>query len=411
MKYSFVVAILRGILIVMFLMGTQGLIPAFVKGATVAPIVLPKKTITVFDVAITMPTGDPVAAPSADNEFTYAGAAGVVTIPVEAKVTPLKIEGEVKDLVKWTVSPIPAGSVLTWSPSWPGESTAGKGKSAVATLTGYPSNNSGFGLKTIKMEVIRDGKVLLTKTTPIELFFNRDDVSTGRGAPNWYFYWLQAIGGRANTIYGGDGNYGETPGMLNWAYSTVPDKTKIVIYNGSQLAFPGHTCSPHGIIPLTGIDLFENVVIHENKHTLQIAQADPIVGTAAGTPWRYGWSWNQVSFHNHWALGADGKPGVAGVDDDSNGSVDDLMTLGPGELGGVFKLPANGPDVLLGDISDPSENWPTAFGPPPTPPAGVSGCNPIEMDAQGAQLDVDGFRSDVDWAHPGKQHLSAAYND
>lgn len=384
-----------------------GLAPVLSHSATVPTITLPQKTITVFSVAILKPTGNPVTAPSLDNQFTYSGAAGVAIIPVEANVTPLKVENDVKDLIKWTFTSIPTGSVLTWNNSWPGDSTAGKGKSAVATLTGYPANNSVFGPRTIKMEVIRNGKVLFTKTTPIELFFNRDDVATGRSLPNWIFYWSQAIGSGANIAYqsaNASGAFGVTPAMLYWSYSTAHDKTKIIIYDQAKFEDSGGWagCSSHTPNKTTGIDAFEDTVIHEGKHVIQIAQADPIVGTSQGTPWRYGWSWNQGSANNHWTLGADGKAGVSGIDDDGVNGVDDLTATGPGELG-------NGDDVSLTDTGDSTLNWPLAFGPLP------AGCWPtgaaIEEPAYSIEPDAEDTRKNVDWSDPGKQHLTSAYND
>ncbi|MBI5242864.1 MAG: hypothetical protein HY922_04160 [Elusimicrobia bacterium] len=150
---------------------------------------MPKKTITVYTVSIAKPTGDPVAAGSANNEFTYASAGGVVLIPVEATVQPTRLATKVGDMIKWTLVSVPAGSALTWNNPWPGEATAGHGVTAVATLTGYPTSNSQFGPRTIKMEVIRNGKAIITKTANIELFFERDAIATGRAVPNWFFLW------------------------------------------------------------------------------------------------------------------------------------------------------------------------------------------------------------------------------
>lgn len=385
----------------------EGIIPLLALGSTIPAITLPKKTITVFNVAIAKPTGDPVAAPSADNEYTYMGVAGVATIPVEADITPLKVEGDVKDLIKWTFVSIPAGSVLTWNNSWPGQTTAGKGKTAVATLTGYPSSNNEFGPRSIKMEVIRNGKVLLTKTTPIELFFKRDDVATGQSLPNWIFYWSQAIGSSANIQYQAAnpaGAFGVTPAMLYWSYATAHDKTKIIVYDTAKLEDSGQWdgCSPRYGMGTTGIDAFEDTVVHEGKHVLQISQADPIVGTTQGTPWRFGWSWGQGGSHNHWRLGADGKPGASGVDDDGLNGVDDLTATGPGELG-------NGDDVNLTDTGDSSLNWPLAFGPLPAGcwPTGVA----IEQPAYAIEPDNENGELSVDWSNPGKQHLTPRYDD
>lgn len=405
-----------------------GLNPILVQGGTVPTITLPKKTITVFDVAILKPIGDPVTAPSLDNQFTYSGAAGVATVSVEANVTPGKVEGEVKDLIKWTFTSIPAGSVLTWNNPWPGEPTAGQGKSAIATLTGYPTNNSDFNgpskFRTIKMEVIRNGKVLKTKTTPIQLFFKAEDTATGRSVPNWIYYWSQAIGSSANVEHGTPtqwSGFGVTPAMAYWSYTTPHDKTKIIVYDLAKDLDDGtwpdyvdtngisQSCTPANPIMTTGIDAFRDTIIHESQHVLQIAQADTIVGTVNNTPWRYGWSWSWLGAvnHNHWSRGNDGKPGAAGVDDDGVNGVDDLTPTGPGELG-------NGDDVVLSRNSSVvwghgnDSDWPKTW----TLPTGCWATGfAIETPAYSVEPNSENAMRSVDWAEPGKQHLTSSYLD
>ena len=277
------------------------LVASDIWAATVAPAVLPARTFRVTRVVIATPTGDPVNAGSADNEFTFMGAAGVATIPVQATVTPAADAATIGSSIKWTIDAVPPGSTLTWDHPWPGEPTAGQGVNAVATLTGYPTSNAGFGARTIKMEVIQGARVVTTRTTPIELFFERDMPATGRTDPNWYFYWLEAIGGRANTIYGGAGAglFGEAPGMLQWSYPVAPNKTRVIVYDAARLVDTGDPCVASGVRLTTGIDAFVDTVLHENHHTVQIAAADAVVGTAAGTSWRFGWSWNQGANNNH----------------------------------------------------------------------------------------------------------------
>jgi hypothetical protein len=141
----------------------------------------------------------------------------------------------------------------------------------------------------------------------------------------------------------------------------------------------------------TGIDTFEDTYLHEGHHTRQISLADQVVGIILGTPWRYGWAWNQRALHNLWTVGLDGQSGVVGVDDDGDGEIDNLATTGPGELG-------NGDDVLL----DLGRDWPQAFGPlPPEPRAERS---PIEHEAYNREPDNENQRAALDWGNPGKQH-------
>jgi hypothetical protein len=129
---------------------------------------------------------------------------------------------------------------------------------------------------------------------------------------------------------------------------------------------------------------------------------DAVVGIVPGTPWRFGWSWNQGGGHNHWRVGPDGKPGVAGVDDDGNGTIDDLVVGGPGELG-------RGDDINLTDTGDPALMWPLAFG--SLPPLCWAGGLAIEEPAYEAEPDAEDAKKAVDWADPGKQHRTVSALD
>ncbi len=359
--------------------------------------------VIVAKVTIEKPTGDPVAAGSADNEFTYAGAAGVATIPVRAKVEPASAAAELGDKIRWSLVSTPTGSALSWDATWPGDATKGKGVSTNAKLTGLPASNGQFGGRAVRMELVLDTGVAATETASIELFFERDTVTTGFTTPNWFRFWLEAMGGRANTAYGGAGaNYGETPGMLFWSYGTARDKTRVDIFDLARTADSGDACSTGGKKATTGIDTFEDTLLHENHHTVQVATADAAVGVVPNTAWRFGWAWNVGANHNHWTLGPDGKPGAAGVDDDGDGTVDNQKLTGPGELG-------KGDDVDLTDTGDPILAWPKAFGalPPLCWPTGLA----VEKPAYDKEPDNEDSRANVDWANPGKQHRTRSAND
>ena len=360
--------------------------------------------ITIYKVTIEKPTGDPVSAGSADNEFTYAGAANpVATILVRAKIEPAGAVADVAEKIRWSFASTPPSSVLSWDAAWPGDPAKGKGITTNAKLTGLPASNAEFGLRTVRMEVVENGAVVSTETTNIELFFERDTVVTPFAVPNWFRFWLEAIGGRADTAYGGGGaNYGEAPGMLHWSYGVAPPKTRVDIFDLARTQDAGDACSTGGLKPTSGIDTFEDTVLHEGHHTVQIAQADPLVAVAPNTAWRYGWSWNQGGNHNHWTVGADGQPGVAGVDDDGDGTIDNQVTAGPGELG-------NGDDVDLTDTGDPILLWPKGFGalPPLCWPTNVA----IEKPAYDKEPDNEDARAGVDWANPGKQHRTRSFSD
>jgi hypothetical protein len=156
----------------------------------------------------------------------------------------------------------------------------------------------------------------------------------------------------------------------------------------------------------TGIDTFEDTVLHENHHTVQIAGADTMVTIAPGGPWRFGWSWNQGASHNHWTVGPDGRPGVATVDDDGDGTADNLLVTGPGELGR-----AGSDDVLL--HVGGAQQWPPALGAMPSnmPPNCWAGGSAIEDAAYDQEPDSEDARLGVDWAAPGKQHRTRSAVD
>ena len=362
----------------------------------------------VVQVELVTPKGDPVAAPKnsgdGQNEFTFNNASpGVLTVNFKAKVTPNTVDlNKVKDKVFFTVANV--GSAPTWDGANPGgkSSVSGTDLVAKASFSGLPANNADFGIKNVELKF--DGNVI--ESPNVEVFFNRDATNHPggqAGSPNWFHYWLEAIGGRANTQYVAalGGNFGETPGMLHWSYTVAQDKTRVDISDVAKTSDSGDACASGGKKMTTGIDTFEDTVLHENHHTVQVAAADAVVGIVAGSPWRYGWSWNQGA-HNHWSLGADGKPGVTGVDDDTDGTIDNYIVTGPGELG-------NGDDAVLHDMTAPAQEWPTAFG--ALPPLCWATGFAIEDAAYDKEPDNEDGRLAVDWGDPGKQHLTKSAND
>ena len=259
-----------------------------------------------------------------------------------------------------------------------------------ATFTGMPHNNADFGRKTAK---------LLWRGNPCaenayEVFFDKSATNhpDGQaGSPNWFYYWGQAlsvVGVRYSSSQ--QDLYGECPGMLNWSYHVQSEKGIVIIYDLAADVDDGDINAAHGARRTTGIDTFHDTYLHEKHHEVQVTRADNIVGIVPFTPWRFGWSWNQ-SNNNHWTLGSDGRPGVAGVDDDANGAIDDLFDWGPGELG-------RGDDNSL----DFGYDWPRAFGPMPPPP--WAGGLPIEAPAYNQEHDDENEYAESDWGNPGKQH-------
>ncbi len=360
-----------------------------------------------YRAAIDHPSGDPVASGSATNEFTFNTATpGVVTIPCRARITPntpdaISCAGE---HLRWTIDSVGA-SALAWNNADPANAAEGKGVEATASFTGLPNNNTDFGTKTVTL-LLDNGTVI--QTTTVEVFWpknamNHPDPDQG-ATPNWFFYWMQVIGNPAQARYGGagpGGRFGETLAMTQWSYPAVADKTLIHIYNSAATS-DGAIAGLHG--PLTGVDLFENTVLHETEHTRQIARADPVVGIHPGTCWTNGWSWN-VPNHNHWQLGPGRAAGAGGI----------CTAAGPGTMG----APGTG-DVLLEAPNPPgnpfpTSDWPTAWGPIP-PGAGPGGTyiggDHMEQQAFQQETSPEHARARQDWGDPGKNHRTLnRFND
>lgn len=366
---------------------------AAAKTILVAQSGLRKKTTTVFvfKIELITPAGDPVAAPvnagDGQNEFTFSAAAsGVLTMNLKAKVTPAGVAAKIADKSLFTAGAIGA-SVLAWDAANPGGKSTASGDDLLATVkfTGLPAASTDFGKK--KASVAFDGAKQDEKD--YEVFFPRDATNhPGGTTPNWFFYWLQARPNAAVKRDAASGNSGYAPGILNWTYGAAPDKTGIFIGSPHPGKFGSYTT---GTV-YSGIDRFHATVIHEEKHIAQIAAADPLVPSAGADSFRYGWSWNAAT-HNHWTKGADGKWGVATVDDDANGTVDDAKTSPPFE-------PGNGDDVSL---EHPAWSmWPNAW---PLPVPNGDG-HPVESEAvnhSNASITEHDYAA-KDWGNPGKQH-------
>ncbi len=296
-----------------------------------APKTIGPATGTSYSLEITTPNDDPTTTTGANatNERTYTTAASpVLTVPCVA--------GSVPDpsKLRWRIDD--AGSIrATWVPHVSGDPYTGTGASPTATYTGMPTDNSAFGAKTITLTM--DGSSC-TDSQVVELFFPKlatNHPGGQAGSPNWFCYWRQAVGNPPNLVHeAGAGLYGHVKAMVFWNYAiALAPKTEITINDLAAGVDPGcFENTIHGAVRTTGIATFWDTIVHEGVHVTQIAAADPLVGTAPGTPWEKGWSWNRIN-DNHWGIGADGKPGRVGVDDDSDGTVDNLHNTGPGELG------------------------------------------------------------------------------
>jgi hypothetical protein len=362
-----------------------------------------------YELAIDHPSGDPVAAGAATNEFVFSGATpGVLSIECRARITPDDAEARAcaEPHVFWEIDAVGA-SALAWSTPDPADPRRGKGLTATATFTGLPERNADFGAKTVRLVVEGAG---VRQSTTIEVFFPKDDRNHPNmpGVPNWFYYWSQVVripaGSHLYYTSAATGNFGETRAMLNWSYATAQNKRAVHVMDMAATR-DGAIAGLHG--PLTGIDLFANTVLHEARHVRQVRDADAVVGVRAGTCWRYGWSWNTAN-HNHWSVGPDGQPGVAGVDDDADGTVDNQIVTGPGEMGA-------GDDVYLGSAGAFGRDWPSAWGAIPAgagPGGAFIGGHPIEQQAFQAETSREHAYARSDWGAPGKNHRTVnRWND
>jgi hypothetical protein len=219
--------------------------------------------VKVFRLDMRTPAGDPVNAPvqggHGQNEFTYSLATpGVLTMTLEAAVSPAAYAGQISNRCVFAVPAIP-GSTLVWDgPNPGGRPTAAAGiLSAKVTFTGLPPDNASFGTK--KAGVYFNGQKLAEAT--YEVFFPRDktnhpssDPSTANW-PNWLYYWSQTVTplGSPPPTYRYD---------ASGAGVFVPGTTEIPFVRGDRLV----RVAPYGTNnPLTGIDCFAWTVAHKSQ--------------------------------------------------------------------------------------------------------------------------------------------------
>jgi hypothetical protein len=247
-----------------------------------------------FNVEMLNPKGDPTKSEEAlegENEFTFStDDTGVCLIRCSALVTPVPTDAWANENVVWSISPEVPGSTLEWGrKNEVGTVVYGpemnKGLEVWIRFTNLPALNSSFGKKTITLTV---GKT--TKTNDIEIFFPRDaknspdlnqhpfykeiggspnmsDKPFGEDSPvrmywpNWMYYWFQTVNPLGPNpkftffnVNTGSVDYRPPPagpGFINFDKSIVNDP-----YDAPY--------SPSS--PLSGIDTFAWLVIHESQH-------------------------------------------------------------------------------------------------------------------------------------------------
>jgi len=389
--------------------------------------------VMVVRVTIDHPTGDPTspAGASATNEFVY-GWNGNLEVDVRVKVEP---DDEVvreffTDKLRYEIDAIADSHQegtdveLTWENEWDSNATMGKGVyvaglwESLVIFTGLPPENDDFGLKTVTVQVRHGADVLWEGETEVEVFFPRDEANhpgddesapDANRSPNWFYYWKRAVGVPPGTaaLYnhqlpmpGNQEPAGATPAMVLWQPPPAQLRPKNEIWLG-PLARLADQRSDGSNQEVTGIDWFANAMYHEAAHVYQIAVADALLASETGTMYANGWSWLLAggSWNNRFLLGTDGKPGVPDHDDDGGGEVDDTDV--PVELGwGWPEMPQDVDDVPLDtddDFLPDSLDTPDVAGP--------------EAHAGLQETIEEGTFRHRDWAAPGKQHRTDAYDD
>jgi hypothetical protein len=345
---------------------------------------------------------DPNNIPDGANEFTYSNGLVSGFLDIKLKVYMRGIgNASAAEKARYTFDVSSVGSsIRVWGAGNGGGTPTINGDylEASVTFVGLPQNNSDFGSKYAYLA--RDGTAMIA--TPYEVFFPRDGKNhPGTGqftTPNWFYYWQQ-LAPAANVVYGGEHPEfvrAEVKAGTKWSYAVPQNKTEITMYD-HVVTIPGQS---HGVgKSMSGVDRFIGTLIHELKHVDQIARADLLLPTNGSDAFRYGWAWifGAAPKHNHWSKGPDGQWGRAGVDDDSNGIIDDAAVSPPFEPGNVLS-----DDIDLTHSFYPG--WPAAW-PVPSPNIGP---HPIEGEAINACDAVHDEHKSArsDWGNPGKNHAT-----
>lgn len=388
--------------------GTYTITASTPPGETTLPVT--NATVALVTASMANPVGDPTNSLSArvgENEFSFDDSnPGVLNISCQATLVPNSEAAKAwaEEKVSWSVSNI-SGSTKTWHTST-GAAGDEKGSNIICRFTGLPTANSAFGGKTVTMTV---GATATNRT--IEVFFSRnatnhpggDQTPAGWGSersPNWFYYWNPIVGD-PDALYNSKvtGAYAEVPAMTKWSSPLAHSKTAIWV---SPLASGAGWWET-----ITGIDTFADTIKHENGHVTQISQADALLGAYVNqnfTLWKGGWSWNtgfNGGMQNHWLPGPDGKPGIAGVDDDGDGQIDNLLSIG--EFGA-----AGSDDVDLDTNDDEIPNAYTTAWPHGTWPHNAGGIVPlhgVEYYCMTLMTTNEHDNWQNDWGNAGKQHL------
>ena len=232
---------------------------------------------TVLDVELITPAGDPVTAPDASgdgqNEFTFSTATpGVLTIDFKAQTTPASADilNEIKGDIVFTSDSI-GSSTMTWDSANPGGKASIDGSNLVASLkfSSLPASNSDFGAKSAAVAWRGTPQDEVT----IEVFFPRDATNNpvlGPGTnPNWFYYW------QSGAVCGitGDVQYDNQPGLFGF-YVQGENHINIgnlaATRNTGPETYTGDAGTTYGSITVTGTGVGPHccaeTIGHELRH-------------------------------------------------------------------------------------------------------------------------------------------------
>jgi len=409
------------------------------------------------------------------NEFTFSTASpGILTIPCVARVTPdtSEVQTALAGRLKVDVSAIgtshdpmgPYMTELTWDYTFSGEPKAGclvynpasQRWEATATFSMLPLFNSDFGLKTATLSLYSgvgeravdyevfwrllieppwrfDGNFVKNHPGPdlnaTGLDLADPEHAPAPRAPNWFYYWLQAIeeageNWKDKYRYAGAEIPGPTtPALYYFAGGYTGRHDRVLIDESVSGADPHQP----PVSPCTGIDLVRDVVVHENYHAID----QSVKYTNEG----FGKAINGASnvTDGDWSFGVD-KPLVppplplpAGrvynhymnINADQDFS-DELDLDGDGffnhrVLGSAIVPEAGGPRDVNGDgdqedlIYEKEDLDADGDGVPDWREKNIPG--QIEEDAKAMQPGWEDGLAEHDWGNPGKNHGTSSYSD
>ncbi len=272
---------------------------------------------TLVPVISKVPHGDPITTPvENENEFTFNTLSpGELLMPMRAQSFAARDGGEIIDGVMqswleqsllWELGAIDDSHVeglatsLEWTPAELGDPMVGAGLSPAATFTGLPRSNQHFGFKKAVMGFrdLNDGHIVKIVDRPYEVFFplctdpttgcnspatnhpGPDMAATsamtvylpaGTRAPNWFYYWSQALGAE-RVFYKNPLDFnpptedkGATPKVGAW--TDYWGDRRVTLYSDLARWFE---LNPVSGTFSSGITHFANVLAHERRHIEQV---------------------------------------------------------------------------------------------------------------------------------------------